>query len=95
MENIILRKALKRVTNRFELSVIAAERCRQLMEGATPKVTCEEGDPPTKIALVELAEGKVMRADDEHAEYRLAPEEARDSGGDNPQSSADPESADL
>jgi hypothetical protein len=62
------------------------------MEGATPKVTFEEGDPPTKIALLELAEGKVMRANDEHAEYRLAQEEAPASDDGNSESAPEPES---
>ena len=72
MKTDILRRALKKIPSRFELAVIAAERCKQLMEGATPKVEVDvEGTPPTKIALMELAEGKVTKSDDEGKSYIL------------------------
>ena len=79
MKTDILRKALQKIPSRFELSVIAAERCKQLMEGATPKVELdEEGLPPTKIALMELAEGKVLKAEDEGKSYILEADAGQD-----------------
>ena len=80
MDPSILRKARRRVPSRFELSVIAAERCKQLMEGATPLVPCEEGDPPTKIALMEIAEGKVWKVEGEGKSYVIAKEEKQAQG---------------
>jgi len=91
METGILRKALKKIPSRFELCVIAAERCKQLMEGATPKVKAEEGDPPTKLALMELAEGKVLKSEEQGKYYKLEPGENLAAAGEEPEETTDPE----
>ena len=55
-----MRKALEKIPSRYELTVVAAERCKQLMNGARPLVD-PKGDHPRKIALREIAEGKLVR----------------------------------
>ena len=50
--------ALKQVTNRFELTLAATYRARQLTMGATPLVEANR-DKPTVIALREIAMGKI------------------------------------
>ncbi|HUX26349.1 MAG TPA: DNA-directed RNA polymerase subunit omega, partial [Burkholderiales bacterium] len=46
--------------NRFELTLAATYRARQLTNGATPMVEPDR-DKPTVIALREIAAGKVGR----------------------------------
>jgi len=58
MARITVDDALKQVTNRFELTLAATYRARQLTMGATPLVEANK-DKPTVIALREIATGKV------------------------------------
>ena len=46
------------ITNRFELTLAATYRARQIATGASPQVE-ENKDKPTVIALREIAAGKV------------------------------------
>lgn len=57
MARITVDDCLKRIPNRFQLTLAATYRARQLAAGATPML---EGvkDKPTVIALRELAAGK-------------------------------------
>ena len=48
---------LKKVSNRFQLTLAATYRARQLTNGATPMVEPDR-DKPTVIALREMAAGK-------------------------------------
>jgi DNA-directed RNA polymerase subunit omega len=48
---------LQNVPNRFQLTLAATYRARQLLQGHTPKV--EAKDKPTVVALREIAAGKV------------------------------------
>ncbi len=58
MARITIDDCLERIPNRFELTLAAAYRARQLANGANYLV--EEGkDKPTVIALREISEGKV------------------------------------
>ena len=58
MARITIDDCLARIPNRFELTLTAACRARQLANGASYLV--EEGkDKPTVIALREISEGKV------------------------------------
>ncbi len=58
MARITIDDCLARIPNRFELTLAAAYRARQLANGASYLV--EEGnDKPTVIALREISEGKV------------------------------------
>jgi DNA-directed RNA polymerase subunit omega len=49
---------MKRIPNRFQMTLVATYRARQLANGATPLVDAEK-DKPTVIALREVALGKV------------------------------------
>jgi len=58
MARITCEDALKHIPNRFELTLAAANRARQLANGSTPMVDAED-DRPSVIALREIAAGKV------------------------------------
>lgn len=58
MARVTVDDCLKRVPNRFQMTLAATYRARQLASGATPQVETEK-DKPTVIALREIAAGKV------------------------------------
>jgi DNA-directed RNA polymerase subunit omega len=58
MARITVDDCLKRIPNRFQLTLAATYRARQLTMGGTPMVDAER-DKPTVIALREVAAGKV------------------------------------
>jgi DNA-directed RNA polymerase subunit omega len=58
MARITIDDCLARIPNRFELTLAAAYRARQLANGASYLVE-ESNDKPTVIALREISEGKV------------------------------------
>lgn len=58
MARITVDDCLKRIPNRFQMTLAATYRARQIANGATPMVESDK-DKPTVIALRELAEGKV------------------------------------
>ncbi|HEY9192009.1 MAG TPA: DNA-directed RNA polymerase subunit omega [Methyloversatilis sp.] len=58
MARITVEDCLKRIPNRFQLTLAATYRARQLAAGSTPQVECEK-DKPTVVALREIAAGKV------------------------------------
>ncbi len=58
MARITVDDCLKRIPNRFDLTLVAARRARQIAMGSTPMVEADR-DKPTVIALRELAAGKV------------------------------------
>lgn len=58
MARVTVDDCLKRINNRFEMTLAATYRARQLASGATPLVEPEK-DKPTVIALREVALGKV------------------------------------
>ena len=55
MARVTVDDCLKRIPNRFQMTLAAAHRARQLANGATPLVE-PENDKPTVIALRELAQ---------------------------------------
>ncbi len=57
MARITVEDCLQRIPNRFQLTLAATYRARQLAQGAEPLV--ESRDKPTVIALREVASGKV------------------------------------
>ena len=59
MARITVEDCLDRIENRFELTLAATYRARQLAQGATPKVDAR--DKPTVIALREIAAGHIGR----------------------------------
>ena len=58
MARITVDDCLKRITNRFHLTLAATYRARQLSSGASPLVEPNR-DKATVIALREIASGKV------------------------------------
>jgi DNA-directed RNA polymerase subunit omega len=58
MARITVDDCLKRISNRFHLTLAATYRARQLSAGASPMVEPNR-DKPTVIALREIASGKV------------------------------------
>jgi len=59
MARITVEDCLKRIPNRFQLTLAATYRARQLTAGGTPQIELEPGDndKPTVIALREVAAG--------------------------------------
>jgi DNA-directed RNA polymerase subunit omega len=58
MARITVEDCLKRIPNRFQLTLAATYRARQLAQGGSPMI--EGGrDKPTVTALREVASGKV------------------------------------
>ena len=57
MARITIEDCLKNVPNRFQLTLAATYRARQLLQGHTPKV--EAKDKPTVVALREIAAGNI------------------------------------
>lgn len=58
MARITIEDCLARIPNRFELTLAATNRARQVSAGSTPMVDADR-DKPTVIALREIASGKV------------------------------------
>jgi len=58
MARVTVDDCLKRIPNRFQMTLAATYRARQLANGATPLVDPDK-DKPTVIALREMAIGKV------------------------------------
>jgi DNA-directed RNA polymerase subunit omega len=61
MARVTIEACLKRIPNRFQLTLVAAYRARQLTIGGTPQITLDktDHDKPTVIALKEVEAGKV------------------------------------
>ena len=58
MARITIDDCLARIPNRFELTLAATNRARQITSGSSPLVEPDR-DKPTVIALREIAVGKV------------------------------------
>lgn len=61
MARVTIEDCLKKIPNRFQLTLAATYRARQLLQGHTPKIEtpANSKDKATVIALREVAEGKV------------------------------------
>ena len=57
MARITVEDCLKRIPNRFQLTLAATYRARQLLQGHTPKL--ESHDKATVTALREIAAGHI------------------------------------
>jgi DNA-directed RNA polymerase subunit omega len=57
MARITIEDCIKHIPNRFQLTLCATYRARQLLQGHTPKVDAK--DKPTVIALREIAAGHI------------------------------------
>lgn len=58
MARVTVDDCLKRIPNRFQLTLVATYRARQITMGSTPQVEADK-DKPTVVALREVAAGKV------------------------------------
>lgn len=58
MARITIEDCLARIPNRFELTLAATNRARQITAGSAPLLDPDR-DKPTVIALRELAAGKI------------------------------------
>jgi DNA-directed RNA polymerase subunit omega len=58
---ITVEDCLNHIDNRFELSLAAATRARQLSAGHQPMIAASKKDKPVVIALREIAEQRVDR----------------------------------
>jgi DNA-directed RNA polymerase subunit omega len=72
MARITADDCLKKIPNRFEMTLVAATRARQLSLGAEPLIALRPNskDKPTVIALREIAAGALGR---ELLDKRTAP----------------------
>jgi len=61
MARITVEDCLSKVTNRFELVMVASRRARQLQTGGKDPLVAEDNDKPTVVALREIAAGLVDR----------------------------------
>ncbi|QLG86845.1 DNA-directed RNA polymerase subunit omega [Chitinibacter bivalviorum] len=59
MARITVEDCLDRIPNRFDLTLAAAYRARQLENGSSPQVENNGRDKPTVLALREMAAGLV------------------------------------
>ena len=60
MARITIDDCLEQIPNRFQLTLVAALRSRQLSNGAEPVIDAEGSkDKPSVIALREIAEGLI------------------------------------
>jgi DNA-directed RNA polymerase subunit omega len=60
MARMTVDDCLERIPNRFQLTLVAAYRARQLANGSEPLVSVHgQKDKPTVLALREIAAGKV------------------------------------
>ena len=58
MARITVEDCVEKISNRFDLVLVATKRARQVARGAAPLLE-EENDKPTVIALREIAEGLI------------------------------------
>jgi len=58
MARVTIEDSLKKVPNRFALTVLAAKRTRQLLKGAKPLIDPKD-NKSVVVALREIAAGKV------------------------------------
>ena len=59
MARITVEDCLKRENNRFSLIHLAAQRAKQILLGAKPKIDDTRGNKTVVVALREIAEGQV------------------------------------
>ena len=79
MARVTVEECLEKVTNRFALVILGAERARQLAGRATPLVRCD--NKPGVTALREIAEGSVRFNESVEGTIRAYIAEMRARGG--------------
>lgn len=61
MARFTIADCMDTIANRFDMTIAAAIRARQIEKGSDIMIEHEEGDKPTVIALREIADHKVDR----------------------------------
>lgn len=61
MARITIEDCLQRIPNRFQLTLVATYRARQITIGSSPQIELDRSnkEKPTVVALREIAAGKV------------------------------------
>lgn len=59
MKELVTEELLKKIKNRFILSIAAAKRARQIKDGAVPLVEKEDDSPELIVALNEIMSNKI------------------------------------
>jgi DNA-directed RNA polymerase subunit omega len=59
MARVTVDDCLHRIENRFDLTLVAAYRARQIEHGSTPQIDHTGRDKPTVVALREVSAGLV------------------------------------
>jgi DNA-directed RNA polymerase subunit omega len=62
LARVTVEDCLEKESNRFALTILGAERARQLAKGSIPLVRCD--NKPAVTALREIAEGQVRFTED-------------------------------
>jgi DNA-directed RNA polymerase subunit omega len=78
LARVTVEDCLGKVGNRFALTILAAERARQLSKGGRPLVKCD--NKPAVTALREIADAKVKFNEDIDAGVREYLKETRTRG---------------
>jgi DNA-directed RNA polymerase subunit omega len=67
MARFTVADCMDKIDNRYDMTIVAALRARQIAKGSDIFVDHQEGDKPTVVALREIADAKV----DEHILSRV------------------------
>lgn len=59
MARVTVDDCLKVIPNRFEMTLAATFRARQIANGSEPRIPFEAKEKPTVLALREMAAGKI------------------------------------
>lgn len=59
MARVTVDDCLKKIPNRFEMTLAASYRARQIANGAEPKIDFDPKEKPTVLALREVSAGVV------------------------------------
>jgi DNA-directed RNA polymerase subunit omega len=78
LARVTVEDCLEKVSNRFALTILAAERSRQLGKGAKPLSVCDNKSAVT--ALREIADGKVKFNEDVSETVRTYLRDTRNRG---------------
>jgi len=78
LARVTVEDCLEKVGNRFALTILAAERARQLSKGGRPLVRCD--NKPAVTALREIADAKVKFNEDIDGGVREYLKETRNRG---------------
>jgi DNA-directed RNA polymerase subunit omega len=78
LARVTVEDCLEKVGNRFALTILGAERARQLSKGGRPLVKCD--NKPAVTALREIADAKVRFVEDVEEGVRTYLKETRNRG---------------